>query len=183
MVKSMKMKEVNSQLRNSFAKLRLFPGATLKHLRYYIVPSLIDKTPDRIILHEGCNDVNNKNSTPEKIANEIADMAILCRDYGVNDVLLSAMICRRGKFLNGKVKRVNFLLKQIFEENRYSFINNSNIEIRDWWKDGMHLLESGKTKLAENFIYFVNNSYWLSPHDYFLEDHTHGNIEHTHSQV
>ena len=61
------MKEVNSQLRNSFAKLRSFPGATLKHLKYYIVPSLIDEIPDRIILHGRCNDVNNKNSTPEKI--------------------------------------------------------------------------------------------------------------------
>ena len=44
-------------------------------------------------------------------------------------------------------------------------------------------MESGKTKLAENVIYFLNNSYWLSPHDYFLEAHTHGNIEHTHSQL
>ena len=144
-------------MRNLFAKLRSFPGAKLKHLRYSIVPSLINETPDRIILHGGCNDVSNKISTPEKIANEIADMAILCRDYGVNDVLLSAMICRRGKFLNGKVKRVNFLLKQIREENGYFFIDNSNIEIRDLWKDGIHLLESGKTKLAENFIYFLNN--------------------------
>ena len=121
MVKGIRMKEVNSQLRNSFAKLRSFLGATLKHLKYYIVPGLIDETPDRIILHGGCNDVNNKYSTPEKTANEIADMAILCRDYGVNDVLLSAMICRRGKFLNGKVKRVNFLLKQIREENGFFF--------------------------------------------------------------
>ena len=151
------MEEVNSQLRNSFARLRSFPGATLKHLRYFIAPSLIDKIPDKIILHGGCNDVNNKNSAPEKIANEIADMAILCRDYGVNDVFISVMICRRGKFLNGKVERVNFLLKQICEENGYFFIDNSNIEIRDLWKDGIHLLESGKTKLAENFIYFLNN--------------------------
>ena len=98
MVKGIRMKEVNSQLQNSFSKHRSFPGATLKHLRYYIVVSLIDKTPNRVILHGGCNDVNNKNSTPEKIANEIADMAILCRDYGVNDVFISAMICRRGKF-------------------------------------------------------------------------------------
>ena len=52
MVKSMKMKEVNSQLRNSFAKLRLFPGATLKHLRYYIVPSLIDETPTGLFCME-----------------------------------------------------------------------------------------------------------------------------------
>ena len=43
MVKGIKMKEVNSQLRNLFAKLKSFPGATLKHLRYYIVPSLIDE--------------------------------------------------------------------------------------------------------------------------------------------
>ena len=105
-------------------------------------------------MHGGCNDVNNKNSSPEKITTEIADIAILCRGYGVNDVFISAMICRRGKFLNGKVKRVNFLLKQICEENRYIFIDNSNIEIRDLLKDGIQLLESGKTKLAENFVYF-----------------------------
>ena len=102
MVKGIRMKEVNSQLRNSFAKLRPFPGATLKHLRYYIVPSLIDRTSDRIILHGGCNDVNIKNSTPEKTANEIADIAILYRDYFFNDVFISAMICRRGKFLTGR---------------------------------------------------------------------------------
>ena len=63
-------------------------------------------------MHEGCNDVNNKNSSPEKIANEIADMAILCSDYGVNDVFISVMICRRNKSLNGKVKWVIFLLKK-----------------------------------------------------------------------
>ena len=101
MVKAIRIKEVNSQLRNSYAKLRSFPGATLKHLRYYIVSSLIDETPGRIILHGGCNDVNNKNSNPEKIANEIEDMVILCRYY-VNDVFISAIICRRGKFLNAR---------------------------------------------------------------------------------
>ena len=63
------------------------------------------------------------------------------------------------------------------------FIDNSNIEIRDLWKDGIHLLESDKTKLAMNFIYFLNNSYRLTPHDYFSEAHIHGNIEHTHSQL
>ena len=125
---------VNSQLRNSFAKLRSFPGAALKHLKYYIALSLIDETPDRIILHGGYNDVNNKNLMPEKIVNEITDMAILCRDHGVNNVFISAMICRRGKFLIGEIKRVTFLLKHICEENRYFFIDISNIEIRDLWK-------------------------------------------------
>ena len=60
---------------------------------------------------------NNQNSAPEKIAYKIPDMAILCRDYGVNDIFILAIICGRGKFLNGKVKRVNFLSKHICEEN------------------------------------------------------------------
>ena len=42
MVKGIRMRVVNSQLRNSFAKLRSFPGATLKHLKYYVAPSLIE---------------------------------------------------------------------------------------------------------------------------------------------
>ena len=86
-------------------------------------------------------------------------MEILCRHYGVNGIFISAMICRRCKLLNVKVKRVNFLLKLICEKNGYFFIDNSNIEIGDLWKYGIHLLESGKTQLAENFICFLNNSY------------------------
>ena len=54
MVKGIRMKEVNTQLRSSFAKLRPFLGATSKHVRYYIVLSLIDEIPNRIISHGGC---------------------------------------------------------------------------------------------------------------------------------
>ena len=53
-------------------------------------------------------------------------------------------------------------MKQICEENGYFFTDNSNIEIRDLRKDGIHVSESGKTKIADNFIYFLNNSHWLS---------------------
>ena len=60
MVKSMRMKEVNKQLRNSFVKLRSFPGTTLQHLKYYVVPSFTEETPEKIMLHGGCNDVSNK---------------------------------------------------------------------------------------------------------------------------
>ena len=66
-------------------------------------------------MHGACNDVNNKNSTPNKIANEIADMAITYCDYGADDIFTSAMICRRAKFLNWRVKQINFLLKHICE--------------------------------------------------------------------
>ena len=60
MVKSIRMKEVNKQLCNSFVKLRSFPGTTLQHLKYYVVPFLTEETPKKIMLYGGCNDVNNK---------------------------------------------------------------------------------------------------------------------------
>ena len=53
---------------------------------YYVVPSLIDKIFIRFILRGGCNNLNNKTSTPEKIANETGIMGILCQGYGVNDI-------------------------------------------------------------------------------------------------
>ena len=77
-VKGIRMKEVNKQLHNFFAKLSSFPGATLKHLKCCVVPSLIDKLI-------------------AKIANEIGDMVVLYHGYGVNDIFISAMICRRSK--------------------------------------------------------------------------------------
>ena len=79
------------------------------------------------------------------------------------------MIYRRDKYSNRKVKHVNFLLKQICEVNGYCFIVIVTLESETYGKMVYILLESGKTMLAENFIYFLNNSHGLSPHDYFLE--------------
>ena len=132
------MKHVNSQLQNSFAKLTSFPGATLKHLRYYIVPSLIEEIPVRIILHGGCNDVNNKSSTPEKIANEIADMAILCRDYGVNNNVLK----------NLRSKNSN---KVIIGHININSLRNKFELITEMVRDKVDLLMISETKLYSSF--------------------------------
>ena len=53
---------------------------------------------ESVFFHGRCNDVNNKNSTPEKITNEIGDLTILCRDY----VLMIYLYQRR------YVEEVNF---------------------------------------------------------------------------
>ena len=58
------MYKVNRYLINSLVKLKCFPGANIKQLIYYTVPSLIDETPNGILIHGGCNDISNKTSTP-----------------------------------------------------------------------------------------------------------------------
>ena len=41
----------------------------------------------------------------------------------------------------------------------YSFINNGAVSKIDLWTDGIHLLEKGKTKIANNLI--SNFNYFL----------------------
>ena len=159
MVKGIRMKEFNQNLQNSFAKLRPFPGASTKQLQYYVMPTLTDDSPNRIVLHAGCNDVGDRNSTPEDIAKKIQELAMLCRSYGVNEVFISSIICRNNKALNEKVGRINFLLQLICQEHNFVYIDNSNITVDDLWKDGIHLVDSGKQKLSNNLLYFLNSYY------------------------
>ena len=111
MVKGLKMKGMNRNLKNTLVKVRPFPGPAVKQLHHYVVNTLTDNTPGTIIIQGGCNDVSNKNSNPEDITKSIGSLGNLCRSHGVNQVLISPLLCRRNFLLNNKVKRIIFLLK------------------------------------------------------------------------
>ena len=142
------MKEFNSYIKNGYSNLRPFPGATVKQLQHYAIPSLVDETPNRVTLRGGCNDVSKKNVSPEQIANDIKDLTEMCRGYGVNEIFVSFLICRKNSYLNKKVTRTNFLLNVICKEKGFVFIDNRSINIDDLWEDSSNLIEQGKAKLA-----------------------------------
>ena len=73
MVKSLRMKEVNSCLTNLFAKLRLFPGAKRKQLSCY-----------RILIHGGCNDTSSIISSPKNVATDLMKLTRIGRRYRMN---------------------------------------------------------------------------------------------------
>ena len=66
--KGLKVKDMTSNLKNASVRVTSLPRATLKQLHHYIIPTLIDNTPDTIITQGECNDVSNKNSNPKDIA-------------------------------------------------------------------------------------------------------------------
>ena len=53
MVKGIRQNEFNRNLTSCSARFRTFPGATLKQLNHYILPTLTDDTPDVVIVHGG----------------------------------------------------------------------------------------------------------------------------------
>ena len=70
---------------------------------------------------------------------------------------MSGLICRKGQYHNSRVLKVNDYLEKFCFENRFYVIDNSKIKRDHLFRDGLHLLESGKVILANNFIYYLNS--------------------------
>ena len=66
-------------------------------------------------------------------------------------------MCCKGQFHNSRVSKVNDYLQKFCFENKFYFMDNSKIKRDDFFIDGLHLLESGKVILANNFIYYLNS--------------------------
>ena len=51
-----------------------------------------------------------------------------------------------------KIIAVNRAIKQICRRNQWTFIDNDNMDRSCLWRDGLHLNQIGKQRLAQNII-------------------------------
>ena len=140
--------------------LKSFPGATVKDLKHNTQFLILMDTPDIVVIPGGSNDINPRQNqeklTEEKIAKEIISIGSYCRDKSVNETIISGLICRKGQYHNSRVLKVNDYLQKFCFQNKFYFIDNSEIKRDHLFRDGLHLLESGKVILANNVIYYLN---------------------------
>ena len=61
MVSNVNVKTFNNSFRCTSARIRDFRGATIKHLKHHVLPSLADDTPDIAVIYGGCNNLGYKN--------------------------------------------------------------------------------------------------------------------------
>ena len=83
--------------------------------------------------------------------------------FGVSQVIVSGIAYNK-KVANSFVDEVNSKIISMCEYNTLGYINNGNISNIHLFDDNLHLLESGKCILANNFICRLN---------YFLRTHLH----------
>ena len=103
MIKGIRSTESIFYLQRSHAELRSYAGAIEKELKHNIqFPIQID-TPDIAVTHGGSNYVsprqNQEKLTEEKIANEIIRIGSYCQDKGVNEIIMSGLIYRKGSII------------------------------------------------------------------------------------
>ena len=159
MPKGIKMYEFNKHLTNGRALMKSFGGATSRELACYIMPTLEDYEFVNAIIHVGIIDILKDSSAIsfEFLANNIKKMVHSCRRHGILNISISGLVeCEKADIM--KMMELNSMLKNICNVNNLSFIDNTNIaNFHLSRRDGIHLIESGKRILANNFIKNINS--------------------------
>ena len=155
-IKRIRRNDCNKELKNRKAIFRSFSGASTNQLDHYILLPLVDNKPDAVIIHVVTNDTLT-NANHEEIARNIIKIGLNCKNYGVNDVVISSVLVKKNPNLNALIRRVNDLLRDLCSMNGFGYICNDAITTEYLWKDGIHLQDLGTNILSPNFIIFVNS--------------------------
>ena len=155
-----KMYNFNKALKNANAKYISFPGATSKQLLQYLDVNLKMYTSDTVLIHPGINDVlNNKSQlNTENLLSNIKYMVDKCRKFGVKNILISGLVF---------TTRVSLEVLDKIHEKLHAFcscyglthIDKRNIRVVHLCQDNLHLLQSGKKVLFNNFISYLNSNF------------------------
>ena len=118
------------------------------------------------LIHVGINDILKDQSDLkfESLTRNILEISQRCKEHGIEEIIISSLVVTERIDPNLLV-RANVSLCNMCKKNGFCFVDNSNISVDNLFKDKLHLLDSGKTILVNNFIYCINN--------YFLLTHTH----------
>ena len=160
MLQRIRKRELARYVESGPTKIKVFPGAPLDKLNYYLVPELMENKFRKVVVHCGTNDLYSK--TAEEIVAEMQVVRDTCLRYGVDNVYISSIIFRRcSASMEEKRQLVNSLMRGLCEGEWVGntiFVDNSNILDFDLYTDGLHLVETGSVKLANNIIRALNKN-------------------------
>ena len=153
--KGIRIRQLNQFVKSGNARIHSFPGANSKQLLHYLDVNLDNKT-DTVILQIGVSDLLQDISLDNKFMKNLEYMVQKCRSFGVKRVFFSGITYTKRiawQILDDAHEQLVSLCKRL----EMIYIDNRNIREIHLFKDGLHLLDSGKRILANNFIFNLNN--------------------------
>ncbi len=118
----------------------------------YIKP-LLRKKPDEIILHVGTNDIKDNSKTAEVVAAGILNLGTQVKEsLPRTNVCISGIITRKDKSnIQEKINTVNDILKRVSDQNKWTYIDNTNLDYTCLNRGGLHLNRKGSCSLTRNY--------------------------------
>ena len=155
LVKNIIGAKMSSNDPNNFFIVKPFPGATVSDMEDFVKP-LTRRSPDKVILHVGTNDL--RSLSPQNIATAVMNLVTqISEDSPTTTVGVSGLLVRSDNAdLAHKVQQVNTILRNTCNRNNIPFLANDNITVRHLNSRGLHLSKHGSEALQENFRNFSN---------------------------
>jgi hypothetical protein len=111
--------------------------------------------PDTCVVIAGGNDLPGE-TPPSKIANELIEAGITCKNHGASKVIIASVLPRTDFHCQIKRVQVNKLLKDLCAIHNFIFMNNGNMSLSHVSYDGVHLNNSGSEQLLSNLLWYLN---------------------------
>ena len=152
-LKTLSMCKFNSWINGANVQLKSFPGYKAMQLDYHTIPILQEQYYDATGIHVGINDLLNSSSKEnvDEICDDIIKSALRCRSHNIATTFTSS-IAYSTKVNLQLIGNLNDLLYNACTKYGLHFVDNGAVSRCDLWKDGIHLLETGKAIIADNFI-------------------------------
>ena len=113
----------------------------------------LDKYTEAVVIPIGINDTLNSASNVDGLLSDIKDIK-KC-NFGVKYIFVSGLVYT--KRIITELEDVHLKLVNVCKEIQLYFIDNVSITGYYLYRDGFHLLESGKKLLANNVVSNFNN--------------------------
>ena len=136
-------------------RIQKFHGGRTLHFQDYLPTHLYHEKPDTVILQCGGNDLptpRHKNVPLTKIADQIIDAGLVCKEFGVQDILIGGVTTRNTNFLKKRCSDLNEILVNLCSSHGFTFIDNSSITPEEHMYDGQHLNSKGTSLLSNNYL-------------------------------
>ena len=155
--KGIPIRELNSFIKNGKAKMVSFSGATSKEILHYLDVHFANSSADAVILHVGVNDLleDNIQSKIENLGKNLRSMVEKCYTYGIKNVFISGLVV---------LEKAHEMIVHLRSKLGICYVDNQNIRREHLWKDGLHLVESGKVILANNFLSYLSKCFLIRIH-------------------
>ena len=163
--KGIRIREFNSFIKNGKTKMVSFPGATSNEILHYLDVHLTNSSTDAVILHVGVNDLLEDNSQLkiENLGNNLRSMVEKCHSFGIKNVFISGLVYTTRIGLP-VLERTHEMIWHLCNKLGICYVDNRNIRMKHLWKDGLHLVESGKVILANNFLSYLSKCFLIRTH-------------------
>ena len=135
---------------NMKVKVRCHGGCTVK-CAYTHLPEMFRAKPDYLLLHIGSNDCTSK--TSDEVLNEMKQLIrYISKTLPCVTIILSLPIVRADNTRASVIqKHLKLKMKRLF----YPCLENSNVDLSDLGKKGLHLNKQGTKKMARNIISLI----------------------------